>query len=133
MGATDEQVVRSMYAGFSTLASGGEIAAYVRAHFDPAVEYRPVEELEPIRGHAAMIAWNERWFEAWEEFSAHVEELTETGARVVTGITIRGRGSGSGSEADMRVFHVFELRDGLILRMGEYLEREQALAAAERG
>ena len=131
MSGADEAVVRSMYDGFSTLAGGADVGAYVRAHFDPEIEYGPVDEIEPIRGHRAMVAWNERWFEAWDEFTAHVGELAEMGEAILTGITIRGRGGESGIEIDLRIFHVIELRGGLIVRMREYLERDQALAAAQ--
>ena len=71
MSGGGEAVVRSMYEGFSALATGADVGAY-------------------------------------------------------------GRGGGSGTEVELRVFHVIELRDGLIVRMDEYLERGQALEAARR-
>ncbi len=132
MSAAGEEVVRSMYAGFSSLAAGGDVEAYVRAHYDPEVEYTAVEEIEPIRGHEALIAWTERWFEAWEEFRAEVDEVTAIGDVLVVEITIRGRGRESGTTVDMRIFHVIELRDGRILRMTDHLNRDRALDAARR-
>ena len=59
--------VRAVYAAFSGLAQGGEIASYVAAHFDSDCEYRPVEEASTIRGHDALIRWVERWLEAWDD------------------------------------------------------------------
>jgi hypothetical protein len=56
-----------VYAAFSGLAQGGEIASYVAAHFDSDCEYRPVEEASTIRGHDALIRWVERWLEAWDD------------------------------------------------------------------
>ena len=121
--------MRSMYAGFSKLAQGGDVQQYVAAHYDPGCEYEPAEESESVRGHEALVAWNERWFEAWEEFHAEIDELIEEGDIVVTGITVRGRGSESGLEIDQRIFHVSELRESKILRMREFLDRHEALEA----
>ena len=126
------ETVRSMYAGFSELAGGADIAAYVRSHWDPECEYEPVEEIEAIRGHEALIAWNERWFEVMDEVRAEVDELAEQGDFLFAQITLRARGGTSGITVEQLIFHVFELRDGRILRMREYLDRDLALEAFDR-
>ena len=128
------EVIRSMYEGFSSLAGGGDVSAYVRDHWTPDCEYFPVEEDATIRGHDELIRWNARWFEAWEEFEVRVDELVESGEAIFTGITIGGRGgeSGGGIEVSQRIFHVIELRDGKIARMREWGpgERDEAAKAA---
>jgi ketosteroid isomerase-like protein len=128
------EVVRSMYAGFSGLVQGGDAAAYVAEHWAPDCEYFPVEEDQTIRGHDELIAWNARWFEAWEGFEARVDELIESGDVVFTAITISGRGgeSGGGIEVSQKIFHVIDVRGGRIVRMREWgpLEREEAAQAA---
>jgi ketosteroid isomerase-like protein len=131
MSPEDAALVRSLYAAFSGLAEGGDVASYVTAHYDPECEYQPVEEEATVRGHDALVRWNERWFEAWNEFHADVEEMVEAGDGViVTGLVASGRGTGSGMPVEQRIFHVLELREGKVLRISEYLERDQALAAA---
>jgi ketosteroid isomerase-like protein len=126
----NQEVMRSMYAAFSRIAEGGDVAAYVTGHYDPDCEYQPVEEIDPIHDHDALVRWNERWFEAWEQFGADVDEIIEANDVMVVAITVHGRGGESGMEISQRVFHVSEVRNGRIVRMREYLERDQALEAA---
>jgi ketosteroid isomerase-like protein len=123
-------IVQAVYAAFSGLAQGGEIASYVARHFDPDCEYRPVEEASTIRGHAALIRWVERWLEAWDDAWDEVDEIIEAGEIVVAAIRVHGRGQLSGMEISQRLFDVFELRDGRVVRIREYLDPEQALEAA---
>jgi ketosteroid isomerase-like protein len=123
-------IVRSLYAAFSRLAQNGEVAAYVVRHFDPACEYWPVEEVSPIRGHDPLTGWIERWLEAWDDAWDVVEEIVEDGEVVVAATMVFGRGRRSGMEISQRLFDVFELRNGKVLRVTEYLDREGALQAA---
>src|SRR4051794_21522628 len=102
--------VRSVYADFSRLSKRGGIASYIATHFDADCEYRPVEEAMPVRGHAALTRWLRRW--------------------LVTAIRTHGRGRKSGLEISLRLFDVFELRSGRVVRVTEYLEPGEALAAA---
>jgi ketosteroid isomerase-like protein len=124
------EAVRSMYAAFSALAQSGDCASYVAEYWDPDGEYRPVEEMDTIRGHDAIVRWISRWLEAWDEFRDEIEEVTAAGGPVVAAIRVNGRGRESGMEISQRLFHVIELRDGKILRLWEYLDRRQALEAA---
>ncbi len=130
MSQENEDIVRAMYGGFNGLAAGGGVEAYVRERWDPACEYQPVEEIEPIRGHEALVRWNERWFEAWDECHAHVDELIVHDDLVMAVVDVRAVGAESGSRVAQRFFHVCECRDGRVWRMREYLERDEALEAA---
>ena len=122
--------VRSMYAAFSRLAQNGGIASYVAEYFDPDCEYQPVEETGAICGHDPLIRWNQRWLEAWADNWDEVDQTIENGEMVVAAIRVHGRGRKSGMEISQRLFDVFELRDGKIVRMKEYLAPHQALEAA---
>jgi ketosteroid isomerase-like protein len=42
------------------------------------------------------------------------------------------RGRASGIDVKARIFALVTVRDGLIVRMAEYLERDDALEAAEK-
>ena len=123
-------IVRSVYAGFSGLARGGGIASYVAAYFHSDCEYRPVEEASAIRGHDALIRWIERWLEAWDDAWDEIDEVIEAGEVVVAAIRVHGRGRRSKMEISQRLFDVFELRDGRVLRVTEYLNHDRALEAA---
>jgi ketosteroid isomerase-like protein len=122
--------VRSVYAAFSGLARGGEITSYVATHFDSDCEYRPVEEASAIRGHGALMRWIQRWLEAWQDAWDEIDEIVAAGETVVTAIRVHGRGRKSGVQISQRLFDVFELRDGRVLRVTEYLDRDQAFEAA---
>jgi len=122
--------VRSLYKAFSRLARTGEIAEYVSENFDPECEYWPVEEASPIHGHKALIRWIERWLEAWDDTWEKTEEILEHGEMVVVSTWVHGRGRISGMEISQRLFDVFELRDGKVLRITEYLDPREALKAS---
>src|SRR6476620_10829337 len=94
-------IVRSVYAAFRGLAQGGEIASYVVAHFASDREYRPGEEASTLRGH---------------------NEIIQSDQVVIAAIRVHGRGRKSGIEISQRLFDVFELHDGKILRIREYLD-----------
>jgi ketosteroid isomerase-like protein len=123
-------IVRSVYAAYNGLTQSDEIAPYVTTHFDSDCEYRPVEEAGAIRGHNALIRWIERWLEAWEDAWDEIDEIIETGETVVAAIRVHGRGRKSGVEISQRLFDVWELRDGRVLRIREYLCPDQAMEAA---
>jgi hypothetical protein len=62
----------------------------------------------------------------WELYDPDVvlEELAE--------IRGRFRGAGSGVETEMDIVHLFTLRDGRIVRIRGFLDRQEALEAAGR-
>src|SRR4051794_14349063 len=106
MPQSDVELIRSLYAAFSGLAEGGDVAAYVTEYFDPDSEYLPVEENAPIRGPQALVEWNQRWFEVWDTFHAKADELVEAGDGVYfASHSADGRGAGSGMEVHQQVFH----------------------------
>jgi hypothetical protein len=124
------EIVREQHAVFDQLVEGREIRSWVYGYFDSACEYRPVEELEPVCGHQALIEWTERWLEAWSSYSERIEEIIDGGEVVLSATTISARGRTSGLEIQQRLFCVFEMREGKILRLVEYLDRDEALEAA---
>ena len=130
MSEENVEIVRAQYASFGQLAEGGEVRSYVLGYYDPKCEYRPVEEIDAIRGHEALIEYFERWLEAWSSYSDTVEEIIDGGEIVVAAISINGRGRTSGVEIRQRFFHVFEMHEGRIIRLREHLDRDSALEAA---
>jgi ketosteroid isomerase-like protein len=60
-----------------------------------------------------------------------LEELIDAGDKVVARVTMRGRGKESGAEVEMRVFSIWTLRNGKVVRVvGGYRDRSEVLAAA---
>ena len=83
MSQENVEIVRAQYASFGQFTEGGEVHSWVLGYFDPNCEYRPVEEVDAIRGHEALIEWTERWLEAWSSYSDQVEEIIDGGEIVV--------------------------------------------------
>ena len=123
-------IVRSVYAAFNGLASSSGAESYVTTHFHPDCEYEPVEEAAAVRGHSELTSWIERWFEAWDDAWDEIIEVIASGRMVVAAIRVHGRGRSSGMEISQKLFDVHELRDGKLVRIREYLTREEALEAA---
>ena len=95
----------------------------------PDIVWNPVEEAS-ARGHDAVRASVARWKGAWAEYDVTHEEFVDAGDHVVVTLHIWGRGRGSGVEIDARLFDVYTIRDGAIVRMDEFTERSAALEAA---
>lgn len=77
-----------------------------------------------------MIQWIGRWFEAWDSFDVELKDVVHIDDKLMVEIWMEGRGGGSGLEVSRPGFHVFELREGKILRMYEFDSRPDALQAA---
>ena len=96
---------------------------------DPAVFWNPAPQ-PAARGLDATRASIERWEADWEEYEEVPEDFAAIDDRVVVTVRFRGLGSQSGVEVHTRMYEVFTLREGLIVRMDEFTERAEALEAA---
>jgi ketosteroid isomerase-like protein len=97
---------------------------------DPAIVWNPVEE-SWTQGHDAVRASTARWKNEWDDYELIPEEFADMNDRVVVTVRYRARGRGSGVEVDARLYDVFTLRDGKIVRMDQFAERSEALEAAK--
>jgi ketosteroid isomerase-like protein len=96
---------------------------------DPDIVWNPVEE-SSAQGHDAVRASTARWKSEWNDYVLIPEELADMGDRVVATVRFRARGRGSGIEVDARLYDLFTLRDGKIVRMDQFTEQSEALEAA---
>jgi ketosteroid isomerase-like protein len=100
---------------------------------DPDVEYvidPPAWLAGTYRGHAQFKWVNSRGAELFDEFRYEADELLPAGDLVVSLGDIRVRGSLSRASAVWKGFAVWELRDGRIVRVRMYFDREEALRDA---
>jgi uncharacterized protein len=67
------------------------------------------------------------WLSGWEHWRAEPDEYLELGDHVVVLASYRGRGKSSGVEVHQLGAHVFELRDGKVVRMEIFASREKAI------
>jgi ketosteroid isomerase-like protein len=81
------------------------------------------------RGHAGYARWLEDWGAAWAEWSIEPEEFIDAGDSVVVFFRMRTTGRGSGVEIERQDAIVSKLRNGGIVRVDYYNDRQQALKA----
>jgi ketosteroid isomerase-like protein len=74
--------------------------------------------------------WLADWLGAFEAWSIDVEEVFDAGDQVVTVVRQHGEAKHHGPPVEMRFAQVWTFRDGLIVRMDMYADREEALEAA---
>jgi ketosteroid isomerase-like protein len=121
-------LVRSIYATWAR----GDFSSTVWAH--PEIEFVFVDGPSPGRwkGLAGMAEANRDWLSAWADVRQEVDSYREIdGERVLVLHRFRARGKRSGLDLQqMRregagLFHV---RDGEVIRIVHYFDRERALA-----
>ena len=69
--------------------------------------------------------------ESWQLFEVDAEEIRESGDRVLAIVNRRLRGRGSGIDIEDKFGFVYELRNGLAVRIWGYRNVGQAIAKAE--
>jgi ketosteroid isomerase-like protein len=82
------------------------------------------------RGRDECQAFAEDQISAFESSTAEPVEVFESGEHVAVFVKIRARPKGSSAEIDALIGHLFTLRDGLIVRLQTFPQREKALEAA---
>jgi ketosteroid isomerase-like protein len=77
--------------------------------------------LDEVRGHILD------WRSGWSAFREEVEEVLDAGSRVVIFYRDRGVGRSSGVETEIRYASVWDVRDGRVVRMKIFLDRDEAV------
>jgi ketosteroid isomerase-like protein len=89
--------------------------------------------LGTYRGAAAIQAFFEDWRDAYVEFETCVDELFDLGNGVIfSEARQRGRLAGSASHVELRYGAVLQWEGGVIVRLTNYADIDEARAAAER-
>jgi ketosteroid isomerase-like protein len=71
------------------------------------------------------------WLSGWEHWRAEADEFLEFGDHVVVLATYHGRGRGSGVDISQEGAHVWEVRDGKIVRLEIFAARAKALQSVQ--
>jgi ketosteroid isomerase-like protein len=118
-------LVRSIYSEWER----GEFRA-TPTWADPGIEFVVPDGPEPsTRTGTAAAPGVEAFVELWEDLRFDAEEYCEMDHdSVLVVCRMRGRGKGSGVEVDQRRASLFHIRDGKVIRLALYWERERALA-----
>jgi ketosteroid isomerase-like protein len=115
---------------------GGFIATGIPAWdlLDERVEVHDHDVMDAgeYRGHAGFGSWLENWDAAWSDFSMQPEEFLDGDQRIVSVFRMTATGRGSGVEVQRQDAIVWSVRDGKIVRLDYYNNREQALGSVGR-
>ena len=84
----------------------------------------------PLRGGEETRAWFADQQETVGDLSIEVEKLIEVEALIVAFIRLRIRPHGADAELELRIAHLWTLREGRLIRCEVFPEREKALEAA---
>jgi ketosteroid isomerase-like protein len=82
------------------------------------------------RGPHGFLRATEEVVEAFEDYRVEAKEFIEADEVVVVPVRISGRGRASGAKLEMHVAHLWELRNGKVIRGDVYRTTEEALEAA---
>jgi ketosteroid isomerase-like protein len=74
----------------------------------------------------------EEQLEVFDELTIEPEEFHEHGELIAVPVRQRARGEASGLELEIRIGHLWTVRDGKIARLDVFPARQDALRAAEK-
>jgi uncharacterized protein len=114
------------------------LADYIRGNYEAAVpafaqDVEVVTSLERYHGHSGVVEEAQRWEEMWLDYRFEVKDLIAAGDKVVLLYYQVGKSKESGVEVEERAGWVYTLREGKIVRVEMFQDRETALLAAGLG
>ena len=83
-----------------------------------------------FHGHAGMHQLWSYWRDAFDDIRWDPEEILDFGDRFLVTTQQIGHGRGSGIAVSKPVFQLFTLRNGMVVRQEDFLDRSAALEAA---
>jgi ketosteroid isomerase-like protein len=85
-----------------------------------------------FRGHEGLRSLFGDWHESWGEIEYGYEELIDAGDQVISVVTRHARGRASGVEVEQPFALVWTIREGKVIRVVWFLDRNDALTSTER-
>jgi ketosteroid isomerase-like protein len=99
--------------------------------YDPHMEWGWSDEFPGLAGvfedHRDPNPRLRAWLSGWEHWRVEAEDFLEIDDHVVVLAGYHGRGKGSGVEVHQRGAHVFDLRNGKVVRLEMFADRERAI------
>lgn len=124
-----EENVELIRRGLASFSRTGEFDRE-SLHDDVEIHDHDVLDARDYRGPSGFVRWVRDWASAWADFSFVPEELIDAGDRVVVLARLTATGRSSGVELERRDGMVFELREGLVVRVDYFNTTRQALELA---
>jgi ketosteroid isomerase-like protein len=107
----------------------GDVSGDFEWSLDP--RYPPFEGREVWRGREGFVEFVRIWTEGFEDWSIGVERLIDAGEDRVIALTRQTAiGKGGGVPVELYIGQVWELEDGRLARVTNYMSQSDALRAA---
>ena len=116
--------------GLQEAFNAGDLEAALEA-FDPGAEWQQAREdpdAETLYGSKSIRRLWESWREAYPDLRIEADEVIAMAERVFVWVRITGHGRSSGVEVALEEAYVYTFRDGIIVRLEEYFDRQRACA-----
>jgi uncharacterized protein len=129
MSPEDLAAVKSAYEAFGR----GDMDALEKL-LHPDIEWRTTPEvpfLGTYKGLEEFQRGMNEWTESFDDLTTEVEEMIDAGEHALVFHRMHGRGRDSGAEVDLAIWQVVSVRDGKLARMHDFMDRAEALAAAQ--
>ena len=142
MSQENVEVVRALYDALNPTGAGGFLAMpdpdrreIFERIYDPEFELRQspdavFDTAGTFRGYEGYLEALRELAEALGDIHFEVGEAFDAGDKVVFDVVARATGMGSGVPVEMRIAHLWELKEGLVLRWIVYPRLSEALEAA---
>jgi ketosteroid isomerase-like protein len=136
MSQENVEIVRRGFEAFQAGLAAGNPAAAMDAGFTaPDAEWIMPPNTPGFRqvykGRDEFLDFMSTWTEDFDDYSVELERLIDAGDDRVVGLfRQRGIGKGSGAPVEFHSGLVYELQDGQVVRMRNYLDPKEALEAA---
>jgi ketosteroid isomerase-like protein len=129
MSQENVEIVRKVHAA----VNARDVEEFVRC-CDPETVYQPGLEgaMEGrgtvFHGHEGMRDWWRQMDEAWEDWSTEIGEIRDLGDTLIVDCVVRLRAR-AGMAFEASFVQVMTIRDGLVVRSDDYLDRAAGLKA----
>ena len=125
-----EADIDTLRAGYEAISRGDWDAAFGDVH--PDFELKTADRMASpgaYRGPEEVRRFFEDLLEPFEEVATEPEEFFERGNQIVVFVLLRSRPKGSSVAMEIRIGHLWTMRDGKPAQLELFPEREQALEA----
>jgi ketosteroid isomerase-like protein len=121
------EAARRAYEAFN----GRDLDAFL-ALVDPEVDFttRFVERGGSYHGHEGVRTWWEDLLRVFPDFTIEVVEIRDPGDLTINALRVRGRGMGSDTPFEERIWQVARWRDGKVVSWHSYGSEREAREAA---
>jgi ketosteroid isomerase-like protein len=137
MSEENVEIIRQAYASYNAAVSAPNpreaIRAFLERFADPEIEWDPPPiqvEQQIYRGIDGVMEFFETILEAFEQVRQVPERFIDCGDQVLVFLRSEARGRTAGLEINEQWAHLVTVRDGKIVRLQQFRDRDEALEAA---